>query len=172
MKKLGKLLLIIIIVALAIAVGVKHYKDNTINSDETNELKNFQTIETNKTEETEKTNKSEKLDRLNNSEESDKLDELEETKEKQISVEEATKILEDKYGTIDTNTGNKMSYNYMTIVKDKNNNKYYAFRHNWIVDNSHASFLQNVFVSFDGKSVKTTSKPQEFAKEEVVEFED
>lgn len=88
----------------------------------------------------------------------------------EITQEEAVKIAENEYGTSDIETGNTMRYVYITTVKDKNGNKYYAFRESWLVDNDHLSFLQNVFVSLDGKTIKTTSEPVNYEENQVVKF--
>lgn len=93
-------------------------------------------------------------------------------KEKTITKEEALTIIENKYGIKDEMTGNTMSYSYITIVKDKDSNSYYAFRESWLVDNSHLSFLQNIFVSYNGKSIHTSSAPDSYTKNEVVEFDE
>ncbi len=47
-----------------------------------------------------------------------------------------------------------------------------SFRESWLVDNSHLSFLQNVFVSIDGKTIKTTSTSSEYKDNQVVEFDE
>lgn len=89
-----------------------------------------------------------------------------------ITQEEAEKLLEKKYGTVDEMTGNPISYSYLTKVKDKAGNKYYAFRESWLVDNDHLSFLQDTFVSLDGKTIKTASTPVEYKENQVVEFDE
>lgn len=91
--------------------------------------------------------------------------------DKNITQEEAEKILEKKYGTVDTETGNTMSYAYITKIKDKEGKEYYAFRESWLVDNNHLSFLQNIFVSLDGKKIETTSVASNYEENQVVEFD-
>lgn len=93
------------------------------------------------------------------------------SQDKVITVEEAEKILEDKYGKEDKETGNIMSYGYITTVKDETGNEYYAFRHSWLVNNDHMSFLQNVFVSLDGKIIKTNSESAGYEEGEIVNFD-
>lgn len=85
-----------------------------------------------------------------------------------ISKEEAQKILENKYGTKDSETGNIISYSYLAKVKDKNENEYYYFRQSWIVE-EHTSFLQNIFISLDGKTIKASDKPEFFEDGDIIE---
>lgn len=87
-----------------------------------------------------------------------------------ISKEEAQKILENKYGTKDSETGNIISYAYLATVKEKNGKEYYCFRQSWIVE-EHTSFLQNIFISLDGKNIKVSDKPEFFEDGDIIEEE-
>ena len=85
-----------------------------------------------------------------------------------ISKEQAQKILENKYGTKDNATGNVINYTYFAKVKDKNGNEYYNFRQSWFVED-HSSFLQNIFISLDGKTIKESYKPNFFEDGDIFE---
>ena len=85
-----------------------------------------------------------------------------------ISKEEAEKILQNKYGTKDIPTGNVINYTYFAKVKDKNGIEYYNFRQSWFVED-HSSFLQNLFISLDGKTIKESYKPDFYEDGDIIE---
>ena len=108
--------------------------------------------------------------------EEDQVNEIEQTNKENlnseniISKEDAQKILENKYGIKDNATGNVINYTYFAKVKDKNGNEYYNFRQSWFVED-HSSFLQNLFISLDGKTIKESYKPDFFEDGDVFEEE-
>lgn len=93
----------------------------------------------------------------------------ENTKLENISKEQAEEILKDKYGTEDKETGYTISYGYMAKVKDENDKEYYAFRQTWLV-NSRSSFLKNIFISTDGKDIKTSEVSKGYEDGQIIDF--
>lgn len=88
-----------------------------------------------------------------------------------ITKEQAEEILNDKFGTTDKETGYTISYDYMAKIKDENGNEYYAFRQTWLV-NDHSSFLKNIFISLDGKDIKTSELSIGYEDGQTVNFAD
>lgn len=92
--------------------------------------------------------------------------------DEKITKEDALKLVQDRYSIEDQETQNQMSYSYITTVQDKNGVQYYAFRQSFLEDGNQMSFLQNVFVSFDGTRIETNSQSVELKEGEVVKFEE
>lgn len=88
-----------------------------------------------------------------------------------ISKEEAEEILKDKYGIKDKETDYTISYGYMAKVKDENNKEYYAFRQTWLVG-GHSSFLKNIFISLDGKEIKTSTLSKGYEDGQIIDSSD
>ena len=162
----GKTIFTIIVIILIIACGVYVYQKYQTKDVSSGNVENLQNVEKENTEVT-KTNTINTTNETNTTSTNDKTN-----NETTITIEDATRILEAKYGTVDSMTGNTMSYGYITKVKDSKGNEYYAFRESWLVDNSHSSFLQNVFVSLDGKIIKTSSEPVVYEENQVVTFDE
>lgn len=70
-----------------------------------------------------------------------------------ITPDQGAALLEKKLGSVDSATGNQMSYGYAdTITQD--GTEYYRYRVSWLVDSSHLSYLTDYLVSTDGNEVK------------------
>lgn len=94
-----------------------------------------------------------------------------EVEDEKITQDEAIKLAQNEFGTVDEMSKNKISYAYMTNVKDSDGVEYYAFRQSFFVDGEHMSFLQYVFVSFDGKKIETNSQSLNLEEGQVVDFD-
>ena len=83
-----------------------------------------------------------------------------------IGKDEALKLAQKLFGT--ESDGKKMGYYYLAWVKDRQGNKFYAYRVSWLVDESHYSFVNTVLISADGKSYKEIGTPEDFTDGQVV----
>lgn len=70
-----------------------------------------------------------------------------------ITPDQGAALLEEKLGSVDSSTGNQMSYGYEdTLTLD--GIEYYRYRVSWLVNNDHLSYLTDYLVSTDGKEIK------------------
>lgn len=70
-----------------------------------------------------------------------------------ITPDQGAALLEEKLGSVDSATGNQMSYGYEDTIS-VDGMEYYRYRVSWLVDSDHLSYLTDYLVSTDGKEIK------------------
>jgi|GEM_PF-668730 len=70
-----------------------------------------------------------------------------------ITPDQGAALLEEKLGSVDSATGNQMSYGYEDTIS-ADGAEYYRYRVSWLVDSDHLSYLTDYLVSTDGKEIK------------------
>lgn len=70
-----------------------------------------------------------------------------------ITPDQGAALLEEKLGSVDSATGNQMSYGYEDTIS-ADGTEYYRYRVSWLVDSDHLSYLTDYLVSTDGKEIK------------------
>jgi len=146
---------VVIIAAIAVIVATTSKKNNEeITSENTTETTTEAPTDESTTEEvtTEDTTEEDTDEEETESTKEVTKESTEQLAEGEISVEEARKMLEDKYGTEDVDTGYPYSYGYDSKVTIDGQD-YYNFRMTWLVDNDHMSYLTNMFVATDGSAI-------------------